>query len=440
MRRYRQALVWALGASMAWTAGLQAQETGGRDRLTQFLDRCDGMGLEAAIARAVAQEPTLRAARAEVDIARGERQQAALRPNPMFTFEHRDEPGGTDALTTVGIEWPLDLFRRAGRVQTAERSVAVTRLGADDRQRELVFDVRLRYGAAVAAIRDASVADELVVAARQQLRLVRARVDAGSSPSLDADLLEVEVGRLEAGRLIAIGRTEAALAQLKPVLAMAPGEPLQLRDPLDALVTVIAVSGVAGETVVDMRPDVKQAEARVAVADARIDQAQREGRADVSLFGSYMRMDSGFPQHAFGSAGGLERVRGRFSYVAIGATVSLPVLDRNQGQSAAAKAERLAAVARLEATELAAHAELAAAHARDARGQQAVQSYSEGMRDLARRNLSVVRQTFELGRATVFDVLDAQRRWLEVEQGYTASLREAWEARAELMRAMGETK
>ena len=57
------------------------------------------------------------------------------------------------------------------------------------------------------------------------------------------------------------------------------------------------------------------------------------------------------------------------------------------------------------------------------------------MRDLARRNLDVVRQTFDLGRATVFDVLAEQKRWLEIEQGYTAAAREAWEARVAVTRA-----
>jgi outer membrane protein TolC len=60
------------------------------------------------------------------------------------------------------------------------------------------------------------------------------------------------------------------------------------------------------------------------------------------------------------------------------------------------------------------------------------------MRTLARQNLNVVQQTFDLGRATVFDVLAEQRRYLEVEQAYTTALREAWEARAVLKRALGE--
>jgi cobalt-zinc-cadmium efflux system outer membrane protein len=222
---------------------------------------------------------------------------------------------------------------------------------------------------------------------------------------------------------------------------MRPTEPLRLRDSLDTLVASMATEppGAAGSTPA-ARSDVRQAEAEVALADVRVDQAHREGRVDATVFGSYMRMDTGFPQRAIGSDGILERVRGRFNYLAVGATVSLPLFNRNQGQVAAARAERVSAEARRDAIGLAARAEQAAAQARDAQAQQAVQIYVGGVRDLARRNLDVVRQTFDLGRATVFDVLAEQKRWLEIEQGYTAAAREAWEARVAVTRAQGETR
>lgn len=440
MSRRRHALALAAGA-IVWTAGLCAQEASAQERVAQYIDERAGLGLDAAVARAVAQEPSLRAVRAEVEMARAQRQQAELRPNPLLNVEHRDEPGGTDALTTIGVEWPLDLFRRSGRVKTADRSIAVAQFGAEDRARMLVADVQMQYGVVAVAVREMAVAEELVAAARRQLDLVRARVDAGGAPPLDRDLLDVDVRRLDAGRLIAIGRADAALVQLKQLLGMAPSESLRLRDGVDTLVASTATARPDVATVTSAaRADVREAEARVTLADARIDQARREGRADISLFGSYMRMDNGFPQQGIGPAGALERVRGRFNYVAAGAIVSLPVLNRNQGQVAAAHAERLGAEARRDAIDLAARAEAATAEARDAQAQRAIQIYSGGVRDLARRNLDVVRQTFELGRATVFDVLTEQRRWLEIEQGYTAAAREAWEARVTLTRARGETR
>jgi len=430
-----------LAAALAGTAVVGAQESRPQGHGAPHVDARAGLGLDAAIALAIAQEPSLRGARADIAVAQGQRQQAALRPNPMLSLEHRDEPGGTDALTTVTVEWPLDLFRRAVRVETADRSVAVAEFGADERARVLAAEVRMQYGAAAAAIRDARVAEELVTNAERQLDLVRAGIEAGRTPPLDGDLLEVEVRRLDAARLVARGRAEAALVQLKPLLGMAPTDPLQLRDSLEALIRSAAdAPPAAGSPEPEMRPDVQEAAARVSLADARLDQARREGRIDVSVYGTYMRMDNGFSQQGIGPAGALERVRGRFHYLAAGATVSLPVRNRNQGLVAAAQAERLGAAARRDAVELAARAELAAAAARDAQAQRALHVYGEGVRDRARRNLEVVRQTYELGRITVFDVLAEQKRWLEIEQGFTATAHEAWEARVAWLRARGETR
>lgn len=406
-----------------------------------YVDARTGVGLDDAIARALDREPGLRGVRAEIDIARGLRQQAGLRPNPTLSFERRDEPAGSDSLTSAGVEWPLDLFRRRSRINTAEGELAATQFAVADRERLLVADVRLQYGATAVAVRDVQVADDLVAAARRQLGLVRARVEVGATPPLEADLLDVELRRIEAERLLAAGRADAAVVRLKQLLGMSPEEALLLSETLEGLVAgnLLGAVGAALPSAAT-RPDVREAEARVTVADARIAQARNEGRADVSLFGSYMRMDAGFPQLGFNAAGALERVRGRFNYVAAGAMLMVPLFNRNQGQVAAAQAERTGAVARREAAELGARAEVAAAQARDERARQSVALYAGGVRTLARRNLDVIRQTFELGRATVFDVLTEQRRYLEIEQAYTAALREAWEARAALKLAMGDLK
>ena len=439
MRSRRRIITLTIG-TLILAVPARGQGTAPSALATQYVDELAGLGLDTAIARALEREPSLRAVRSDIEAARGLQQQADLHPNPTLTFERRDEPGGTDNLTSIGIEWPLDLSRRGGRVQTAERSLQAMQFAVADRERLLVAEVRIQYGAAAAAVRDVVVADDLVAAAQRQWDVVRARVDAGGTPPLERDLLEVELRRFEAGRLLAAGRADVAVVQLKQLLGMSPNEPLLLRETLEVLVAGSVDSVSASPTAIATRPDVREAEARVTVADARIDQADREGRIDISLFGTYMRMDAGFPQQGVGAAGALERVRGQFNYVAAGATVMLPLFNRNQGQVAVAQAERSGAEARREAAELAARAEVAAAQARDARARRAVSLYVDGVRTLARQNLNVVQQTFDLGRATVFDVLAEQRRYLEIEQAYTTALREAWEARVALKRALGDTK
>jgi cobalt-zinc-cadmium efflux system outer membrane protein len=408
--------------------------------VSKYVDPVSGLNLEQAIARAIDQEPNLRAARTELDVARGIRLQADLRPNPMFSFAQQEEPSGPDRQTRVEVSWPLDLFRKDGRVGVAEREIDAVRFGVLDRERLLAADVRNTYGDVASAIRELTVLDDLFAAASRQHGLVAARVEQGAAPPLERDMLRVELQRLESERWRQSGAVERALLDLKRTLGMAPEAPLKIRDDLEQLVRQEA-SGVlpAGAAPSQPRPDVEAAHARLRVADAQIDRAQREGRFDVNLFGMYMRMNAGFPLQGFGTSG-LEPIRGVFHYIAAGAAITVPLRDGNQGAVAAAQAQRAGASAQLEAAQLAAQAEVAAARVRDEHARQALSVFTSDTRALARQNLTVVAQTYELGRATVSDVLAEERRYLDVERAFTAALREAYEARQALKRALGDVR
>ena len=407
----------------------------------RYRDPVRGLSLQGAMTRAIEQEPSLRAARSEIEVARARRQQAGLRPNPAASFERREEPVGTDNQTMVGVEWPLDLFRRGGRTAVADGEVVATELAVTDRQRLLTAGVRMRYGEVLAGVRESEILDEVVNTTRRQLALVRSRVDEGAAPPIERDLLDVELRRLESDRRLQAGRTETAVFELKRLLGLAPDSPLTVRDTLEDVVqreTRERPATSSDTAKVQQRPDVREADARISIADARIDRAQREGRLDLSVYGNYARMDAGFPQFGFAPDGGTERVRGVFHYLAGGVRVTLPLFNRNQGEVAAARAERTGAAAALDAVRLTAAAEVAVARVLDERASQAVGLYSGGAQALARQNLTVVAQTYELGRLTVFDVLAEQRRYLDVERAYTDALRAAYEARTALTRALGD--
>jgi cobalt-zinc-cadmium efflux system outer membrane protein len=403
-----------------------------------YIDERAGITLSEAIVRAREREPTLRAGREDIDVAEGQRQQAALRPNPAVSFERRIEPRGTDSQTTLGLTWPMDLFRRTSRVRAADQEVAVVTLTVADRERLLARDVRVQYGSVAASVRDLSLADEMAATLERQLDVLRSRATEGTIAPLERDLLEVEVRRLQIERVRAAGRADVAMVRLKQLLGMRPDEALTLAQDLNTLVTT-ATALPAGQAL-GARPDVLEADARVTLADRKVDQVKSEGRIDVSLFGTYMRMDAGFPQQGFSSFGTLERVRGRFNYIVGGAMVDLPLFNRRQGDAASAMAGKRGAEAHRDAVALSAAADVAAARARDLRAREVMQLYSGGTWELARRNLDVMRQTFELGRATASDVLTEQRRYLEFEQARTDALREAWDAHVAFMVAIGEYK
>jgi len=57
--------------------------------------------------------------------------------------------------------------------------------------------------------------------------------------------------------------------------------------------------------------------------------------------------------------------------------------------------------------------------------------------DVARRNLDVVRQAYRLGRGSLLDVVAEQRRYIEIENGYTDALKQVYDAAVDIERAVG---
>jgi cobalt-zinc-cadmium efflux system outer membrane protein len=402
-----------------------------------IIDPSNGLTLEQAIAEGLRAEPTLRAAASEVDAARGAAQQAALRPNPGFSFEQRAQMGGSDRQTSLGVDVPLDLFRRGPRIDAASRMTDAAAAGLDDRRRLLAAAIRDQYGEVLVAVRRLDVLDAVLAASRRTYELLRDRVAEGATPPLERDVALVEVRRLEGDRELAAGRIVVALMRLKTLLGRPSGVELTLRDSLEAVVSArqTRVESAAGE-----RADVRQAVQDLAAAAAGVQEASQGGKPDVGIFGSYMRMDTSFPQLGLGPTGAPEPIHGIFDNASIGVRLTIPIFNRGQGNAAAAKARELTASATLEARRLAASAELAAASARLDAARRALAIYAGDARVLTQRNLDVVREIYTLGRATLFDVLNEQRRYLDFESGYTNALAEAFLAQSDLKRAQGELR
>ncbi len=400
------------------------------------IDPVNGVSLEGAIAEGLRAEPAMRAARLEIDAARGERRQAALRPNPEVSFDQREQVGGADRQTTFEFDLPLDAFRRGARIETAARMVDTAEASVLDRERLLAAAIREQYGAVLVAARRREIADAVLDAGRRTYELLRTRAAEGAAPPLDRDVALVELRKLEGERERAAGEVATALAGLKPLLGRPASAGLTLRAPLDAVVRAQVLPPTVGALV--ERPDVREAAAQVAVARARAHEAAQDGKPEISVFGGYMRMAQGFPQGGLGPSGEIVPIAGVFHNLAAGVRVSIPLWNRAQGTRAAAQAREAAAAHRLTATQLAAGSEVAAATARVEAARRVMAAYSEETRLLAQRNLEVIRETYTLGRATLFDVLNEQRRFLEFETAVTETLAELFSAQTALRRATGE--
>src|SRR5438128_7078041 len=210
--------------------------------------------IEELVTRALADNPDLRATRAEVDAAGGRLRQAGLRPNPELDL------GGQKALSpdnnlTVTLRVPLDLNdRRGGRVAVAEQDLELRRKQLADRERRLRTDVRMKAGEMLAARRNLQITDELLDVNRTALGVVGNRVREGAAPTIDENLQLVEVNRLDANRQLLSSRVEIATLQLKLLAGMAADAPLTVRGEL-ATAPPTLERGAAAQTALASRPD-----------------------------------------------------------------------------------------------------------------------------------------------------------------------------------------
>jgi outer membrane protein, heavy metal efflux system len=389
--------------------------------------------VEQVVEAALANNPELRAGRAEIDAASARVRQAGLRPNPML------ELGGQKALgpdnnVNVGLTVPLDLNgRKEGRVSVAEQEVSRRLAQLADRERCLRADVAMKAGEVLAARRSVTITDDLLRINRQGLALVGQRVRQGATPALDENLMRVEVNRLDAHRLVLASRVEVVTLQIRALAGMPPGGALTVTGDLASPPT----AREPADRRLAERPDVRAARSEIDVARAKVRKEQADGRWDASVNVGYQRQDFGYDLRGLTASGATRPIQDVFHYFGAGVSVMLPVRNRNQGNVAAATAEAAAAERRHEYALLIAQQELAAAVAQHSATRRAVELYDAGVRNVARANLDVIRESYRLGRATLLDVITEQRRYIEIENGYTDVLRQAWDAAVEVDRAIG---
>ncbi len=376
------------------------------------------------VARALADNPELQATQAEVDAAHGRLQQAGLRPNPLLDLGVQHNVAGPDNNVTASVTVPLDLNgRKAGRIGVAAGELELKRAQVADRARRLRAEVRLKAGEFLAAQRTLRFTEELLQANRAALGLLQTRVSQGAAPALEANLLRVEVHRLEASRHRLASQVEVLALQVKALTGLPPEAPVALHEGLKQALAA--------------RSDLLVAQAEVAMAEAAILKEQAEGRWDASVNVGYLRQDFGYDLRGLTANGSTRPIQDVFHYVGAGVSITLPVRNQNQGNIAAARASALAAQRRMAFVTLLIRQEVTAAFTQYEAAQRALDIYTQGVREVARQNLEVVRKTYALGRVSLLDLIAEQRRYIDIETGYTESLKQAYDAVVEIERAVG---
>ena len=373
--------------------------------------------LAEALARTAASSPTLAAAEADVAVALGRARQAGFRPNPELDLSVENFSGTgalsglNEAESTLSVGQRFELGgKRPARERAARAEVDVARLRLGVARADLQQQVRDAYAEAWADSRRVELARDQFVRADNLQTIATELVDAGREPPLRA--LRARTAALEAvGRVRA---AEAEYAQAQRALAALWGGSEDLPDPTGP------ETASASAAVIDPVDalDVRLAEAEVATSIAVIDRERTLSRPDVTV------------------SVGARQFRGTDDTALVfGASMPLGLFDRNQGNIAAANAERTGAEARRNAA-------LTAAIRRTRDAQAALRTAEAQLAFLenqaepeAIEAVRIAREGFSAGRFTLLDVLDAEQALNTVQAAMITAELERAQAVAALTRA-----
>jgi cobalt-zinc-cadmium efflux system outer membrane protein len=327
--------------------------------------------------------------------------------------------------------------KRDRRIEVAERQSEIATAEYEERLRQLRYDLRTRFVELVSSTRRLEVLDAQLSNLQSALELTRARVAQGDAAILESDLLSVEIGRIEVQRAELAGSAEAVQVELTRTAGLSTDEAVFI-SPTYSIVTRPYTAPDLISRALEDRADLRIARIREKQGDAEQRLAQAESHANVSVTGGYAFVKSRFDDQ-FGTTrtGAIVPLRDRDDVLSVSISIPLFSRSRNQGNIEASVARTRGSQYQREALERAIPLEVSAALRRLQSREQALTTLSGPVLDQASKNVEVIRQAYQLGQLRLLDVLNEQRRLLDLQLAKVDAEVEVLRSLTELEKAVG---
>ena len=382
--------------------------------------RAEPLTFDGAVKYALDHNRELAAATLGAEAARGRVEQAGLRANPALEAGAQTDllTGNTGARRfDFGLTQAIPLGNRLREAQAVAR-VGITAASANyaNRQRLLVGEIAQSFVELFSLDRQVTLRDRLIEVGRRLLELSRARAKVGEVSSLEVNASALELAKLEQERAGLLAERVNRVQRLKPLLGLAPGEPLEITGDLESLLSSLTASADGDQSTWN-RPDLRTARLAIERVEAEQRVAHAEVRGDITVGATY-----GYERGPTGDADHLLGVK---------MSIPLPVRNKNQGRLRELRAERTKAQREVEALELAVASEVAAARQRTVQFQKILDGYRTAVLPLGEAAERELVAAYQQGQVPLFQVVQSQQQRLALETG-------ALEARAAYARAVAE--
>jgi outer membrane protein, heavy metal efflux system len=377
-----------------------------------------GLTLERLQELALANNPTLAQAKAGVRAAAGRLRQAGLWPNPTVGYSGDEIRGGSygggeqgvflQQNVILGGKLGLDrkIFAAQGQRAAAE---------ADEQRLRVENGVRIAFYQSLAMQAMVETRGKLRDIANDAAETTRQLFNVGQADQPDVLEADVEADQDELAVVTEVQEQQRAWS----VLAAVVGKPdLALEHLQGDLETLPEVNGEEIlETILRDSPALKIAQLGVARADAEMQRAQHESIPDLFLRAGYA--------YSFEQLGTVPaKTVGSEAFAEVG--VNLPIFNRNQGNSAAAAADRERATLEVQRVGLVLRQMAAPIVQNYASSRAIAERYKSRTLPHARQAYELYLQKYHEGAAAYAQVLIAQRTLVQLETTYINTLENVW--------------
>jgi len=380
--------------------------------------------LQATIAEAVAQSPTLRVIDADVESARGEVQTAGIRPNSELTFapglKHVREGDGSHNEFKGTIELSRTFLfpgKQELLVSIAERNVELRKLGIEGLRFQLSAAVRKVFVELLVAQNIVGLRQQQLESAQTFQQAATKRAEAGYASDFEAVKAQGEV--INARKFLQTAENEIAAArvELNGLLGRDPSAPLEVVGTLEDTGTTHPMSDLIA-LALSQNPSLRVQAMQADLAGLNVRKARLARKPNFTVGPSIEYSKS-------------EQILG------ISATVPLPSKNYGQGEILTATAEQHKVLAETEALrrEITSAVARAATQLTGARAQLAL--YAPAYLDQLKAVVEQAEKSYAQNATSLLIYLDAKRTYFDTLADYHEAIAAVVSARAELESAVG---
>lgn len=380
---------------------------------------------QSALQRALQNNPTYKAALANIDAAAGSRLQASLSPNPdavleIENFAGEDEQDGFDgAEFTFGIEQTIEVGgKRANRTDVADFDYKISQQQAKAQALSLLAETEYTFIRLAVAKKRMTLADKRLDLADKTHTIVKKRIGVAKAADIQHTKADIEKAAAEVEKRKAQKELITAQNSLARLLGIVDAANLDVKIDLDALPDL-----VQKQNILDALKNAPQSQAQ--------EFAKLQARSSFDLARSHA-----IPDPTLGI--GIRRFNENDS-TALVASLSfpIPVFNRNQGSIQEAKANMMKTDAESYAAELSLQQAAIQAWENLSSSLDETQRYQNEIIPSARKAYTQADSGYGRGAFTFLDLLDAQRTLYEVQEARLDSLLSVYEAKAQTDFLMG---